>query len=106
MGKYLVSASYNAEGMKGVIAKGGVARREAVEKMLTDVGGTVESFHFAFGADDVFTIVDVPDNISAAALGMAVAASGLVSLRMTVLLTPEEIDLAAQRVPGYTPPGG
>lgn len=106
MGKYLVSASYNAEGMKGVIDKGGVARRDAVEKMVVDLGGSIESFNFAFGSDDVVTIIDVPDHISAAALGMAVAASGLVSLRTTVLLTPEEIDRAAQRIPSYTPPGG
>ncbi len=106
MGKYLVCASYNAEGMKGVIAKGGVARREAVEKMVADLGGTIESFNFAFGSDDVVTIIEVPDNLSAAALGMAVAASGLVSLRTTVLLTPEEIDRAAQRIPSYTAPGG
>lgn len=105
MARYLIEASYTAEGMKGVIAKGGVARREAVEKMLTDVGGHLESFDFAFGDRDAFVIADVPDNVSAAAVGMAVAASGLVGCKTTVLLTPEEIDRAAQVKLGYQAPG-
>lgn len=52
MARYLIEATYTAEGFQGVLAKGGTARREAVEKMLSDVGGTVESFDFAFGATD------------------------------------------------------
>ena len=105
MAKYLVAASYNSEGMKGVIAKGGTARREAVEKMVADIGGHVESFHFAFGTDDAYVIVDVPDNVAAASIGMAVGASGMASCRTTVLLTPEEIDRAAAANVAYRPPG-
>jgi uncharacterized protein with GYD domain len=105
MARYLIEASYTPEGMKGVIAKGGVARREAVEKMLTDVGGHLESFDFAFGEHDAFVIADVPDNVSAAAVGMAVAASGMAGCKTTVLLTPEEIDRAAQVKLGYRVPG-
>jgi uncharacterized protein with GYD domain len=105
MAKYLVAASYNADGMKGVISKGGTARREAVEKMVAEVGGHVESFHFAFGSDDAYVVVDVPDNVAAAAIGMAVGASGMASCRTTVLLTPEEIDKAASSAVTYRPPG-
>lgn len=105
MPKYLVEASYTADGMKGVLDKGGTARREAVEKLLADMGGTVDSFHFAFGSTDAYLVIDVPDNISAAALGMTVAASGMVNLKTTVLLTPEEIDRAAAVHATYTPPG-
>ena len=105
MPKYLIEASYTAEGIKGVIARGGTARREAVEKMLADLGGTVESFNFAFGATDAYVLCDVPDNVTAAAIGMVVAASGVVSCKTTVLLTPEEIDRAAATQASYAPPG-
>lgn len=104
MARYLIIASYNAEGMKGVIAHGGTARQEAVEKMLSDVGGTVESFYFAFGEGDAYVTVELPDNTTAAAVGMAVAASGMVSCKTIVLLTPAEIDRAAQTSVGYQAP--
>ena len=105
MPKYLIEANYTAEGFKGVLAKGGTARREAVEKMLSDIGGTCESFHFAFGSSDAFVIVDVPDNVAAAAVAMLVSASGLADAKTTVLLTPEEIDRAANVKATYRPPG-
>jgi uncharacterized protein with GYD domain len=91
--------------VRGVVEKGGTARREAVEKLLADVGGTVESFYFAFGDDDVYITADLPDNTTTAAVGMAVGASGMVNTRTVVLLTPEEIDRAAAMNPSYRAPG-
>lgn len=88
-----------------MLAKGGTARREAVEKMLADVGGTVESFHFGFGASDAYVIVDAPDNVTAAGVAMLVSASGMAGCKTTVLLTPEEIDRAAQVNATYRAPG-
>lgn len=105
MAKYLVVASYTAEGMKGVISKGGTAREDAVGKMIADIGGTVESFYFAFGGDDAYVVVDLPDNVAAAAIGMAVGASGMASCRTVVLLTPAEVDRAAEAGVKYVPPG-
>ena len=105
MPKYLIEATYSPEGIQGVLAKGGTARREAVEKMLTDVGGSLESFHFAFGDTDAVVIVEVPDNVSAAAVGMVVGASGMATCKTTVLLTPEEIDRAAAVNATYRKPG-
>jgi len=105
MAKYLIVASYTADGIKGVIDKGGTARREAVEKLMADLGGTVESFYFGFGDADAYVTVDMPDNISAAAAAMSVGASGLVSCRTVVLLTPEEVDRAAQTKVNYRAPG-
>jgi uncharacterized protein with GYD domain len=103
--KYLISASYTPEGMKGVISKGGTARRDAVSKMVAEMGGTVESFYFAFGDTDAFVVADLPENVSAAAVGMAVAASGMAGAKTTVLLTPEEVDRAAQSKVHYPAPG-
>jgi len=105
MSRYLIRARYTAEGARGIASGGGSARRAAVEKMVSDVGGSLESFDFAFGDEDVYTIVELPDHTAAAAVALAVNASGAVNLRTVVLLTPEEIDAAAQQTVGYTPPG-
>ena len=105
MAKYLIIASYTSEGMKGVISKGGTARRDAVAKTVADLGGQVDSFYFAFGDEDAYVTVELPDNTSAAAIGMAVGASGMVKTKTVVLLTPEEIDRAAQTQLAYRPPG-
>ncbi len=105
MPKFLIQASYTAEGAKGVIAEGGSGRRDAVAKVAEGLGGKVESFYFAFGDDDVFTILDFPDNVSAAAVSMTVGASGLVSTKTIVLLSPEEVDEAARKSVSYRGPG-
>lgn len=88
-----------------MIAKGGTARREAVEKMAADLGGRVESFYFGFGEGDAFVTAELPDNVGAAAIALAVGASGMATVRTTVLLTPEEIDRAAAASVNYAPPG-
>ena len=105
MSRYLIEATYTADGMQGVLAKGGSARREAIEKMLAEVGGTVESFDFGFGSTDAFVIVDVPDAVTAAGIAMRVGAAGSASCKTTPLLTPEEIDRAAQVSATYLKPG-
>ncbi len=105
MPKFLVNATYTAEGAKGVIKDGGSARREAVEKLLATVGGKLDAFYFAFGDDDAILIVDLPDNEAALAVGMAVGASGAVRSRTTVLIPIEEVDRAAKRQIAFRPPG-
>ena len=105
MPKYLVHASYSAEGAKGVMKNGGTARADAVRKAVEGMGGTMESFHFAFGKDDTLVLVELPDNVAAAALGLAVSSTGLAATRTTVLLTPEEVDQSATRTVNYVPPG-
>src|ERR671918_2894300 len=83
----------------------GTGRRAAVEKLLEGVGGRLESFDFAFGSDDVFVIADLPDNVTAAAVGLTVAAAGAASIRTVVLISPEEIDAAAKKTVEYRTPG-
>jgi uncharacterized protein with GYD domain len=103
--KYLWCASYTAEGVKGVLKEGGSGRRDAIEKLLADLGGTLDAFYFAFGEDDVYVLADIPDNTSAAAVSLAVASTGAVRIKTVVLLTPEEVDRAAHTTVGYRPPG-
>ena len=105
MAKFLVVASYTAEGIKGIISKGGSARRDAVEQMANGLGGKLEAFYFGFGEGDAYVIVDLPDNVAAAAVGLAVSATGLASTKTVVLLTPDEIDRAAKTNVGYKAPG-
>src|SRR5690349_4285974 len=105
MPKYLIEASYTADGVKGVQAGGGTSRRDAIAALAESVGGRMESFYFGFGERDVFVVVDLPDNESAAAVALTVNASGVVTTHTTVLLTPEEVDSAAKRAVEYRPPG-
>jgi uncharacterized protein with GYD domain len=106
MPKFLIEASLTAQGVKGVQSEGGTARREAVTSAVESVGGQLESFHFGFGDHDVFVIADFPDNEGAAAMALAVNSSGAVTTRTVVLLTPEQVDAAAERSVDYRPPGG
>jgi uncharacterized protein with GYD domain len=105
MPKYLILASYTAEGTKGLLAEGGSKRRDAAAKAIKAAGGKVEAFYFAFGKYDACVIVDLPDNVSAAAASLAINASGVVSTSTTVLLTPDELDSAAKKSVPYRAPG-
>jgi uncharacterized protein with GYD domain len=106
MAKFLFEAKYNAEGAKAIAREGGSTRRAAIEKAAASVGGRLESFNFAFGGTDAFVIVELPDNVTAAAMAIAVGQSGLASTTTTVLLTPEEMDAAVKKNVSYRPPGG
>jgi len=105
MARYLVQGTYTAEGARGLLAKGGTARRTAIEEMVKGLGGSVEAYYWAFGDSDFFCIADLPDAVSAAAIGLTVSGSGAVRTQTTVLLTAEEIDQAAAKTVGYRPPG-
>ena len=104
MSKYLIHASYTAEGAKGLMKAGGTARRAAVQKMVEGLGGRLEAFYFAFGENDAHVILELPDNLTAAATSLAVTSTGAVSTKTTVLLTPEEIDQAVKSPVDYKPP--
>jgi len=105
MPKFLVQGSYTAEGTQGLLKDGGSKRRKAAEALAKSLGGRLEAFYFAFGETDAFAIVDVPDNVSAAAAALTIAASGAVRVKTTVLITPEEMDQAAKKTVSYRPPG-
>jgi uncharacterized protein with GYD domain len=105
MAKYLAKFRYTQEGLKGLLTEGGTKRRQATEQLIQSLGGKLEAYYFTFGEDDGFAILEGPDNISAAAASFVVNASGAVSVNITVLLTPEEVDQAAKRSVTYRPPG-
>jgi uncharacterized protein with GYD domain len=105
MPKYLLQANYVGQGINGLLSEGGTARRAAAEKAIQSVGGTLESFYYAFGDSDAYVIADVPDNASMAALTLTIAATGAVSTKTVVLMTPEEVDGAVKKAPTYRAPG-
>ena len=105
MPKFLIVASYTQEGVKGVQSAGGVSRREAVAETIEGLGGKLESFYFGFGECDAYVTADLPDNESAAAISLAVNGAGGATTRTVVLLTPEEVDKAAERSVRYRSPG-
>ena len=105
MPKYLVKASYSTEGAKGVQSGGGTSRRDAVAKMAEGLGGSLESFYFAFGDTDAYVVLDIPDNRAAAAASIAVTTAGGAASEVVVLLTPEDVDAAAGISVDYRPPG-
>src|ERR1700736_3593913 len=105
MPKYLAVASYTSEGIKGLTKAGVVSRRAVVEKFLISLGGHLEAFYFAFVENYAYLFLDVPDNLTAAAVSLAVAGAGATRMKTIELLTPEEIDRAMEKHVDYTPPG-
>ena len=73
-------------------------RREAARAYIESVGGTLHGFWYAFGADDGYTLWEAPDNVSMAAVALAIGGGGaLSSLETTVLLSVEETMDALRR---------
>ena len=103
--KFMIQASYSAEGARGLLKDGGSARRAAVQKIVEGAGGKLESFYYAYGAHDVIAVTDLPDAASALALSLAVNASGAVRLSTTPLITPEEVAAACAKSMTYRAPG-
>ncbi len=105
MAKYLYLASYTPEGLKGLFKDGGSKRREDLRAALKELNGKLETLYFAFGDNDVYSIVDVPDHVSAATIALKINASGAAKVKTVVLLTPEQIDEATKINVSYRPPG-
>ncbi len=105
MAKYLTYGNFVGDGIKGILKEGGSSRVAAIRKLFESAGGTLESYYFALGEYDYFIISDFPDNVSGESVALTVRASGLVTVKATVLMTPEEMDEVAKRSPMYRGPG-
>jgi uncharacterized protein with GYD domain len=105
MPKFMIRASYTAEGFKGLVKEGGTGRSAAVRKMVENLGGKLEAFYFAYGGDDVYAITDIPDPTVGLAFSLAINASGTVRISMIPLISPEEIDAACKKSVDYRAPG-
>ena len=106
MPRYLIQASYSSESVQNMI-RNPQDRAAVVGAMAERWGGSMEGFYFAFGDYDVVAIVDVPDNVTMAAISMAVGGSGgLKAFKTTVLVSMDEAMEAMRKAGtlGYQPP--
>jgi uncharacterized protein with GYD domain len=105
MSKYLFQGSYTDEGLKGLRKDGGTKRMEVTKKAVESLGGKFEEYYFAFGDNDFYLIADIPDKVNAIACSLIANASGTVKVKITVLITPEEVDQAVKKTMDWRPPG-
>ena len=105
MPKYLISGSYTEEGLKGLLKEGGTKRVEATRQAVESLGGTLETYSFAYGDNDFYFIVNQPNNVNGIGGILLANASGTVKLKTTVLITPEEVDQAVKVTMDWRPPG-
>ena len=107
MGKYLFHATYGPESVAGLLndERGGTRRSEVVKNLIEGAGGTLQAFYFGFGETDAYTIADLPDDATAVAFSLAAAASSMMVLKTTVLVTPETVDQAIATKVRFRTPG-
>ena len=105
MPKFLVEATYTAEGHKGLVKDKPSGRKAAVAEAAKKLGGKLDAIYFCLGDNDVMLIVDMPDHLSAAALSSAACASGMTRTKTTMLLTVDEADEALSKPVAYRAPG-
>ena len=103
MPKYLLQVSYTTEGVKGLLKEGGTSRRSTIEALAATQGGSIESFYYAFGTDDVIVIADFPDDTMAAAMSSP-SVRPVRQIHTTSLLTPEQIVTATGAEVSYRRP--
>ena len=100
MPHYLIQVAYNSEGWQALV-KNPQNRVEAVRPAVEKLGGKIENAWYSFGDYDVTLVLQMPDNVSAAALSIAFAAGGaLKSVKTTPLLTATEALEAMKRAGG------
>ena len=105
MPKFLVEATYTAEGHKGLAKDKASGRKAAVASAVKKLGGKLDAMYYCLGEHDVILIVDMPDHVSAAALSSAACASGMTRTQTTTLLTIAEADEALSKTVAYRAPG-
>ena len=104
---YLSKFSYTPETWARLMANP-EDRRVAATQYIESVGGKLHGFWYAFGTHDGYTLWEAPDNVSMAAVALAIAGGGaLSSLETTVLLTVEDTMDALRKAQEvrYRPPG-
>jgi uncharacterized protein with GYD domain len=104
---YLGRFSYTTDAMRALL-KDPQDRSAAAQEVAESLGGKLLGFWFAFGEFDGVFLMEAPDNASAAALAMAVGASGALSdVETTVLLDMDEAQEAMRKAAAatYRPPG-
>ncbi len=94
---YLTKFSYTPETWTRLV-KHPEDRRNAAQQYIESVGGKLHGFWYAFGSHDGYNLWEAPDNVSMAAVAVAIGGGGaLSSFDTTVLLTVDETLEALQK---------
>ena len=110
MAKYLLQVAYTPEAWAAQI-KNPQNRLEIVGRLLEKLGGRFESGYLSFGDYDIVAVMDMPDNVSAAAVSITASAGGAIKAIKTTPLMSIEEGIQAMRAAGeasgtYAPPRG
>ena len=105
MPKFLIEASYTPEGLRGLVKDKASGRQAAINESLNSLGGKLEGVYYALGDADVYVFCDCPDHVTAAALSLAVSATGLVRTKTIPLMTVQETDRALAMKTAHRAPG-
>jgi len=106
MAYYLLQGSYSSDSWKSLV-NNPTDRITAVKPIVEKLGGKLEHAWFAFGEYDLVTILEMPDNVSAAAFSLAIAAGGGFKTHKTTPLLEISDGIAAMKkagASGYKPP--
>lgn len=93
---YMYQGAYTSEAWSTLVEKP-QNRIQAVRPAIEKLGGKIQGAYFSFGKYDVVLIVEMPDNVSAAALAIAIAAGGAIKSAQTTVLMSAEDGLAAMK---------
>ncbi|WP_172292945.1 GYD domain-containing protein [Pseudoruegeria sp. HB172150] len=109
MPRFITYASYSAEGMRGLLKKP-EDRAAAIGALVEKSGGKLIALYMTSGSNDAVAITETPDGDAAAAVSMAIGASGILSRIETVRAwtSAEFVDVAKKAAglsSAYTPPG-
>ena len=107
MPHYLLQVAYTPDAWAAQL-KNPQNRIEAIRPAVERLGGRIECAYISFGEYDVMAVIDMPDNVSAAAFSIAASAGGAVKVAKTTPLMTMEEGIEAMRkagTAGYRPPG-
>lgn len=97
MAYYLFQGRYTPAALKAMIDKP-QDRKAAAAKMIEAIGGKLHHLFFAFGSDDVYALIEAPDDKAMMAGSLLVGASGAMSGGATTKLIPVEDAMAAMKL--------
>ena len=106
MSKYLFQLAYTGDAWTAQVKNPQNALNRATT-VIESLSGKIESLYYAFGEYDLIGIMDMPSNVNAAAVSLAVSAGGAVkSIRITPLMEMDEgvAAMKAAATATYSPP--
>ncbi len=105
MALYMFQGAYTSEAWTAQV-QNPQNRVEVVRPVIEAQGGKILSTYYAFGEYDVVVIMEFPDNVSASAIGLTVAAGGAFKAQKTTVLMSVEEGIEAMKATGFNRDAG